>query len=75
MSGRTDAVDKALFLMQFHVPCWAIAEVCGRDPMSWYRFEQGLGRFSPESPLLLTYPLPICYDSCLGLITTIDRTP
>jgi hypothetical protein len=45
MSGRTDDVDKALFLMRFHVPCWAIAEVFGRDPMSWYRVEQGLGRF------------------------------
>src|SRR5712692_11067088 len=32
--------------MRFHVPCWAIAEVFGRDPMYWYRLEQGLGRFS-----------------------------
>jgi hypothetical protein len=46
MSGRTDEVEKALFLMRFHVPCWAIAEVFGRDPMYWYRLEQGLGRFS-----------------------------
>jgi hypothetical protein len=33
MSRRTDEVEKALFLMRFHVPCWAIAEVFGRDPM------------------------------------------
>ena len=46
MSGRTDEVDNALFLMRFHVPCWAIAHVFGRDPMYWYRLQQGLGRFS-----------------------------
>ena len=46
MTGRTHDVDDALFLMRLHVPCWAIAEVFGRDPMSWYRLEQGLGRFS-----------------------------
>jgi hypothetical protein len=46
MSGRTKEVEKALFLMRFHVPCGAIAEVFGRDPMSWYRLEQGVGRFS-----------------------------
>jgi hypothetical protein len=46
MSGRAEEVDNALFLMRFHVPCWAIAHVFGRDPMYWYRLEQGLGRFS-----------------------------
>jgi hypothetical protein len=46
MSGRTEAVDNALFLMRFHVPCWAIAQVFGRDPMYWYRLAQGLSRFS-----------------------------
>jgi hypothetical protein len=46
MTGRTQNVDDALFLMRFHVPCWAIAHVFGRDPMSWYRLEPGLGRFS-----------------------------
>lgn len=46
MTGRTQEVDDALFLMRFHVPCWAIAHVFGRDPMYWYRLEQGLGRFS-----------------------------
>jgi hypothetical protein len=33
MSGRTEEVGKALLLMRFHVPCWAIAEVFGRDAM------------------------------------------
>ena len=46
MSGRTEEVEKGLFLMRFHVPGWAIAEVFGRDAMYWYRLEQGLGRFS-----------------------------
>jgi hypothetical protein len=46
MSGRTEEVEKALFLMCFHVPCWTIAEVFGRNAMYWYRLEQGLGRFS-----------------------------
>jgi len=46
MTGYTEAVSKALFLMRFHVPCWAIAYVFGRDAMYWYRLEQSLGRFS-----------------------------
>ena len=46
MTGRTQNVDDALFLRRFHVPCWAIAPVFGRDAMYWYRLEQGLGRFS-----------------------------
>ena len=33
MSGRSDEVEKALFLMRFHVPCWALAGVFERDPM------------------------------------------
>jgi hypothetical protein len=46
MRGRVATVEKALFLMRFPVPCWAIAYVFGRDAMSWYRLHQGLGRFS-----------------------------
>ena len=46
MTGRTQDVDDALFLMRFNVPCWAIAHVFGRDAMYWYRMEQSLGRFS-----------------------------
>ncbi len=46
MTGRTQDVDHALFLRRFPVPCWAIAHVFGRDAMSGYRLEQGLGRLS-----------------------------
>lgn len=46
LSGRVEEVENALFLMRFHVPCWAIASVFGRDAMYWYRLQQGLGRFS-----------------------------
>jgi hypothetical protein len=46
MTGTTAEVEKAMFLMRFHVPCWALAYVFGRDAMYWYRLEQGLGRFS-----------------------------
>jgi hypothetical protein len=45
MTGLTQDVDHALFLMRFHVPCWAMAHVFGRDAMYGYRLEQGLGRF------------------------------
>jgi hypothetical protein len=33
MTGRTQEVDDALFLMRFQVPCWAMAHVFGRDAM------------------------------------------
>jgi hypothetical protein len=38
-------VAHALFLRRFHVPCWAMAHVFGRDAMSWYRLEQSRGCF------------------------------
>jgi hypothetical protein len=46
MTGRTQDVDDALFVMRFPVPCWAMAHVFGRDAMDWYRLAQGLSRFS-----------------------------
>jgi hypothetical protein len=46
MSATVAEVEKALLLMRFHVPCWAIAYVFGRDAMYWYRLQRGLGRFS-----------------------------
>ena len=46
MTAPVAEVEKALFLMRFHVPCWALAYVFGRDAMYWYRLEQGLGRFT-----------------------------
>ncbi len=46
MTARVAEVEKPLFLMRFHVPSWAVADVFGRDAMYWYRLQQGLGRFS-----------------------------
>lgn len=46
MTAAVTEVEKALLLMRFHVPCWALAYVFGRDAMYWYRLAQGLGRFS-----------------------------
>jgi hypothetical protein len=28
-----DVLDQALFLMRFHLPCWAMAHVFARDAM------------------------------------------
>ncbi len=38
--------ENVLFLRKFNVPFWAIDNVFGKDPMHWYRMEQGLGRNS-----------------------------
>jgi hypothetical protein len=46
MTARTQDVEGPLFLRKFGVPFWALARVFGGDPMSWYRLECGLGRFS-----------------------------
>jgi hypothetical protein len=45
MTARAEEVEGPLFLRKFGVPYWALARVFGRDPMSWYRLECGLGRF------------------------------
>ena len=37
MVGKTDEVDKPMFLRQFGVPFEALAYVFGRDAMYWYR--------------------------------------
>ncbi|ADE15610.1 hypothetical protein Nhal_2527 [Nitrosococcus halophilus Nc 4] len=39
MSARVEQVEKALFLMRFHVPCWAIAHVFRRDAMYAKKFD------------------------------------
>lgn len=46
MSGRTEEVEKALFLLRFHVPYWALAYVFGRTAMYWYDLQCSLGRLS-----------------------------
>ncbi len=44
MVGRTEAVEKALYLRHWGVPFDALAYVFGRDAMYWYRAEMALGR-------------------------------
>ena len=44
MIGRTDEVEKALYLRQWGVPCDALASVFGRDAMFWYRAWLAFGR-------------------------------
>lgn len=46
MSATVAEAEKALLLMRFDVPYWAIAYGFGRDAMYGYRHELGLGRFS-----------------------------
>ena len=46
MTGKTDEIEKALFLRKFDVPFWALSYVFGKDHMYWYRIEQSLGRNS-----------------------------
>ena len=46
MLGRTQAVEKPLFLRRWGVPFEALAYVFGRDPMYWYRTYVSLGRAS-----------------------------
>lgn len=44
MIGKTEEVEKGLYLRQFGVPYEAIAYVMGKDPMYWYRASLALGR-------------------------------
>ncbi len=46
LTASVAEVEKARLLMRFQVPCWALAQVFGRDALFGYRLEQGLGRFS-----------------------------
>jgi hypothetical protein len=46
MVGRTDEVEKGLYLRRYGVPFDALAYVFGRDASYWYRLYQSLGRFS-----------------------------
>jgi hypothetical protein len=46
MTGKTDEIEKALFLRKFGVPYWAISYVFGKNAMNWYRKEKALGRNS-----------------------------
>lgn len=44
MTGKTDEVEKALFLRRFGVPYWGLAYVFGRDEQYWYRLVNQIGR-------------------------------
>ena len=44
MIGRTDAVEKALYLRQWGVPLDSLADVFGRDALCWYRAWLAFGR-------------------------------
>jgi hypothetical protein len=46
MIGKTDEVEKALFLRRWGVPFEALAYVFGHDAMYWYRAYTSLGRNS-----------------------------
>jgi hypothetical protein len=59
MAGRTDEVEKPLFLRRFGVPFWALARVFGRDPMYWYRLELSLGRNSVVGTTVRKAELPV----------------
>ena len=58
MTARTADVEGPLFLRKFGVPFWALAHVFGGDPMSWYRLECGLGRFSVVGTTVRQAALP-----------------
>lgn len=46
MVGKSDDVEKPLFLRKFAVPFWALSHVFGRNAMYWYRMYRSLGRNS-----------------------------
>lgn len=46
MTGYTEDVENALFLLNFSVPFWAITRVFGRDDMYWERLTERLGHNS-----------------------------
>lgn len=46
MIGKTDNIEKALYLLKWGVPFDALAYVFGRDAMYWYRAYLSLGRNS-----------------------------
>ena len=46
MTGRTQDVEKPLFLRKFNTPYWALAYVFGRDPNYYHRVERRMGKAS-----------------------------
>jgi hypothetical protein len=58
MTARVADVEGPLSLRTFGVPFWAPAHVLGRDSMSWYRPEVGLGRNSVAGSTVRRAELP-----------------
>lgn len=46
MTGYTDDVEKALFLLRFGVPYWALTHVFGKNDMYWFRLFCHFGGYS-----------------------------
>ena len=46
MTSFTDDVEKALFLLRFGVPYWALTYVFGKDDMFWFRQFRHFGRYN-----------------------------
>ena len=46
MIGKTEEVEKGLYLRRYGVPYEGIAHVLGKNPMYWYNATQALGRIS-----------------------------
>jgi hypothetical protein len=61
MIGKTDDVEKALYLRRYGVPYDALAYAFGHSGMYWYRAEQTLGKFSVVGTTVKR-PTPIPVD-------------
>jgi hypothetical protein len=46
MIGKTEDVEKGLYLRRYGVPYEGVAHVLGQSPMYWYNATQALGRIS-----------------------------
>ncbi len=46
MRGLTETAEKALFLLRFSIPFWALAYVFGKNHMYWYRLFLFFGLYS-----------------------------
>lgn len=46
MRGKTEEIEKVLFLARFGVPFWALAVVFGHNGMYWYRLFISLGYYN-----------------------------
>ena len=44
LTAETDTIEKALFLLQFNVPYWALTYVFGHHDMFWFRMAIAFGR-------------------------------